>query len=111
MLLSTPTVRAHEHLTARVFATRESGARLDAYRRDETFFIDIDLPGIDPAAIDITVDGEVLTLRAERKQALAGQDPAGDVARQVPLASKIDIDRIEARCDNGVLTLRIPVLN
>ncbi|MEU8240414.1 Hsp20/alpha crystallin family protein [Actinoplanes missouriensis] len=127
--LSTPTVRDLERLTARVFATRESGARLDAYRHDDTFFIDIDLPGIDPATIDITVDGKVLTVRAERKRAgsgavgpdagsAAGSDvkmivaerPMGDFSRQVQLSEKLDVDRLEARHDNGVLTLRIPVL-
>ncbi|BAL91852.1 putative heat shock protein Hsp20 [Actinoplanes missouriensis 431] len=121
MLLSTPTVRDLERLTARVYATRESGARLDAYRRDDTFFIDIDLPGIDPATIDITVDGKVLTVRAERKRAgsdsggsdvqlLVVERPMGNFSRQVQLSEKLDVDRLEARHDNGVLTLRIPVL-
>ncbi|BBH64004.1 hypothetical protein ACTI_06890 [Actinoplanes sp. OR16] len=114
MLLSTPTVRELEHLTARVFATRESGARLDAYRRDETFFIDIDLPGVDPASIDITVDGEVLTVRAERKRTdaefVVAERPMGDLSRRVRLSEKLDVDRLEARHENGVLTLRIPVL-
>ncbi|MEU4688191.1 Hsp20/alpha crystallin family protein [Actinoplanes sp. NPDC023714] len=113
MLLSTPTVRELEHLTARVVATRESGARLDAYRRDETFFIDIDLPGVDPASIDITVDGKVLTIRAERRRAddvqlLVAERSMGDFSRR--LSEKLDVDRLEARCENGVLTLRIPVL-
>ncbi|MEU4557023.1 Hsp20/alpha crystallin family protein [Actinoplanes sp. NPDC023936] len=120
-VLTTPTVRDLERLTARVYATRESGARLDAYRRDDTFFIDIDLPGIDPATIDITVDGKVLTVRAERKRAGAGaggedvrllvaERPMGNFSRQVQLSEKLDVDRLEARHDNGVLTLRIPVL-
>jgi HSP20 family protein len=107
-LLTTPTVRELDHLTARVFATRESGARLEAYRRDKHFYLDIDLPGIDPASVDITVDGKMLTVRAERKA--GAPSPVGDFSRQVKLAEKIDIDRIEARCDNGVLTLEIPVV-
>jgi HSP20 family protein len=70
MFLTSPAVRDLERLTARVFETsaRSSGARLDAYREDDTFYIDIDLPGVDPASIDITVDGKVLTIRAERKR-------------------------------------------
>ncbi|WP_328460817.1 Hsp20/alpha crystallin family protein [Actinoplanes sp. NBC_00393] len=111
MLLSTPTVRELERLTARVFATRDTGARLDAYREDDTFVIDIDLPGVDPASIDITVDDKVLTVRAERKRALVvAERPMGTVARQVFLSAKLDTDRLDARYDDGVLTLSIPVL-
>ncbi|GAA4930177.1 Hsp20/alpha crystallin family protein [Actinoplanes utahensis] len=119
MLLTTPTVRDLERLTARVFETsaRDSGARLDAYREDETFYIDIDLPGVDPASIDITIDGKVLTVRAERRRATAetrrmviAERPMGAVARQVRLSERLDTDRLEARYDNGVLTLSIPIL-
>ncbi|MBG0560351.1 Hsp20/alpha crystallin family protein [Actinoplanes aureus] len=109
MLLSSPTFRDLERLTARVFATREAGARLDAYREDDTFFIDINLPGVDPASIDITLDGEALTVRAERKRT----EPEGRMdgfSRQVALSEKLDTDRLEARYDNGVLILQIPVL-
>ena len=113
MLLSSPIVRDLERLTARVFAARESGARLDAYRRDHDFFIDIDLPGTDPVDIDITVDSEVLTVRAERKSDGTAQltpGPMGDFSRAVRLSAMLDIDRIEARCADGVLTLLIPVV-
>jgi HSP20 family protein len=119
MLLSSPTVRDLERLTARVFesSTRTAGARLDAYRADDTFFIDIDLPGVDPASIDITVDGKVLTVRAERGRTgregvryLIAERPVGVFSRQVQLSDKLDTDRLEARYEQGVLTLRIPVL-
>ncbi|WIM95136.1 Hsp20/alpha crystallin family protein [Actinoplanes oblitus] len=119
MLLSTPTVRDLERLTARVFetSTRTAGARLDAYREDDTFYLDIDLPGVDPASIDVTVDGKVLTVRAERGRAeragvryLVAERPMGAVSRQVRLSDKLDTDRLEARYDQGVLTLSIPLL-
>jgi HSP20 family protein len=63
--------RAADCLTARVFdsATLHHGCRLDAYREGDTYYIDIDLPGIDPATIDMTVDDSVLTVRAERTPA------------------------------------------
>ncbi|MGA5304937.1 Hsp20/alpha crystallin family protein [Nucisporomicrobium flavum] len=107
-----------DRLTARVFdtAARTGGARLDAYRDGDTFFIDIDLPGVDPASIDITVDHKVLTVRAERVRPeregvryLVAERPMGTVTRQVFLAETLDTDRLEARHENGVLTLRIPV--
>ena len=118
MLLRSATVRDLDRLTARVFdsATRSSGARLDAYRIDDTFHIDIDLPGVDPAGIDITVDNKVLTVRAERKRAegenvryLVAERPAGSVGRQVFLSDTLDTDRLDAKYENGVLTLSIPV--
>ena len=119
MLLRSATVRDLDRLTARVFdtATRSSGARLDAYRIDDTFYIDIDLPGVDPASIDVTVDRKVLTVRAERKRPaadglklLVAERPTGPITRQVFLSNTLDTDRLEARYDNGVLTLSIPVI-
>jgi HSP20 family protein len=118
MLLRNATAHDLDQVTARVFgtATRRSGCRLDAYRIDDTFFIDIDLPGVDPAGIDISVEGKVLTVRAERKhadgEALQPRDterPAGAVSRHMFVSDTLDTDRLEARYDNGVLTLSIPV--
>jgi HSP20 family protein len=98
-------------LTARVLesSNRSSGARLDAYRVDGTFFVDIDLPGVDTASIDVTVGGEVLTVRAERRSPEPENLRVGPLTRQVLLSEKLDTDRLEARHDNGVLTLSIPV--
>jgi HSP20 family protein len=117
-----------EQLTARVFDTRRSGARLNAYRIDDTFYIDVDLPGADPAGIDVAVDRGTLTIRCERKQGLrlvitesstqpstgpATGPSTGPVTREVPLsdtmADALDTDRLDARYENGVLTLSIPV--
>jgi HSP20 family protein len=118
MLLRTATARDFDRLTTRVFdtATRGSGARLDAYRDGDTFFIDIDLPGVDPASIDVTVDRKVLTIRAERVREqrdgvryVIAERPTGVTTRQVFLSDSLDTDRLEARYDNGVLTLSIPV--
>src|SRR3954468_7087828 len=108
MLLRSAGANDLARLSARVFdsATRTSGARLDAYRIDETFHIDIDLPGVDPAGVDITVGDEVLTVRAERKRVEGANGP---VSRQVLLADPLDTDRLAASYENGVLTLSIPV--
>lgn len=119
MLLRSATVRDLDRITARVFdtTTRNSGARLDAYRIDDTFYIDIDLPGVDPVSIEVTVDRKILTVRAERKRPeaeglrlLIAERPMGTVTRQVFLSETLDTDRLEARYDNGVLTLSIPVI-
>ena len=119
MLLGSATVRDLDRLTARVFdsATRTSGARLDAYRDGDTFVIDIDLPGVDPASIDVTVDRKVLTVRATRRRVereglrlLVAERPMGTFTRQIFLSDSLDTDRLDARYDNGVLTLSIPVV-
>jgi HSP20 family protein len=95
-----------DRLTCRVFGSARSGARLAAYRIDDTYNLDIDLPGVDPAAIDISADDEALTVRAERRPE-AGE--AGPVQRQVPVPDRLDTDRLDASYDDGVLTLRIPI--
>jgi len=115
MSLHSVTVRDPDRLTARVFdsATRTSGCRLEAYREGDTYVIDIDLPGVDPASIDVMVDRQVLTVRAERKHAEASavtEQPTGELSREVTLSDTLDTDRLEARHDNGVLTLTIPLV-
>jgi HSP20 family protein len=108
MLLHSGAVRDPERLTARVFdrATRRSGCRLETYREGDTFYIDIDLPGVDPADIDFVVDHDVLTVRAARREGL--RLVAGE--RQIRLHESLDTDRLEARYEDGQLTLRIPIV-
>jgi HSP20 family protein len=111
MLPRSATVPDLDRLTARVFdsATRRSGARLDAHREGDTCYIDIDLPGGDPASIDVAVDRKTVTVRAERKQ-VDGDEPSAGAESKVVLSESLDMDRLEARHDNGVLTLSIPVI-
>jgi HSP20 family protein len=89
---------------------------MDAYRHGDSFLVHFDLPGIDPASIELTVEKNVLAVRAERASPQAEQDevvvaerPQGTFSRQVFLGEGLDPDRIEARYDSGVLTLTIPV--
>jgi HSP20 family protein len=95
---------------------RVGGAPLDAYRHGDTFFVEIDLPGVDPASIDATVDGNVLTVRAERTRTqpegvrrIISERPTGTVTRRLVLGDALDTDRLEASYDAGVLTLSVPV--
>ena len=109
MFLHHGAVRDPERLTARVFdsATRSAGCRLETYRDGDTFHVDIDLPGVDPADIDVAVDGKMLTIRAARRREglrlITGE-------RQLPLADSLDTDRLEARYADGTLTVRIPFI-
>jgi HSP20 family protein len=89
---------------------------VDAYRSGNQFVIHVDLPGVDPDAIELTVEQNVLTIRAERRdepkegdELLINERPQGTFSRQLLLGDSLDTDRLEAHCDQGVLTLLMPV--
>jgi HSP20 family protein len=100
-----------ERLTARVLgSSRTAGCRVETYRDGETYHIDIDLPGVDPADIDVNVDRDVVTLRASRHgQQEEPESPANARDKQVVLSEALDTDHLDARYDKGVLTVHIPV--
>lgn len=87
----------------------------DGYRSDETFVMHLDLPGVDPDAIDMTVEKNTLTISVERTWDSTGTDlvlqerPVGTFTRRFFLGENLDTDRIEAGYDHGVLTISIPV--
>ena len=95
---------------------RSTVVPIDAYRDDERFFVRVDLPGVDPSSIDLTVEKNVLTLRAERPFAgTEGQEwvlaerPHGSFSRQLFLGDTLDAAAMTARYEHGVLFLEIPV--
>jgi HSP20 family protein len=88
----------------------------DAYRQGDKFYLHIDLPGIDPDSIDVTVEKNTLTVTAERRWETGGEEqiilnerPTGSFSRQFFLGESLDTDSIEAGYDHGVLTVAIPV--
>ena len=95
------------------------GARfmpVDLYRDEEQYVLVADLPGIDPGSVDVDVDGQLLTVRAERTQRsengakwLARERPTGSFLRQFNLGEGIDTARISANYENGVLSVMIPM--
>jgi len=97
-------------------ARRTPAMPMDAYRRGEQFVVHFDLPGIDPASIELTVEKNVLTVKAERgwptqegDDWLVSERFQGTYTRQLFLGETLDPDRIAAHYDQGVLTLTIPV--
>ncbi|MFJ7270433.1 Hsp20/alpha crystallin family protein [Streptomyces sp. NPDC099050] len=90
---------------------------MDAYRQGDVYVIAFDLPGVSAEAIDIDVERNMLTVKAERRpaeksdgvQMELAERPLGVFSRQVMLADTLDTERIEADYDAGVLTLRIPI--
>jgi HSP20 family protein len=97
--------------------SRPTAMPMDSYRDGDEFVVAFDLPGVDKDAIEIDVERNVLTVRAERRplplgeQAVAqlSERPLGVFARQLFLGEALDTDHIAAAYDNGVLVLRIPV--
>jgi HSP20 family protein len=118
MLMRTDPFRELDRLSQQVFGTvaRPAAMPMDAYRKGERFYVQFDLPGIRPDSIDLTVEQNVLTVRAERPgldtdgvQTIVSERPAGTFTRQVFLGETLDAERIDADYTAGVLTLTIPV--
>ncbi len=89
---------------------------VDLYRQGDTYRLDADLPGVDPASVEIDVDGELLTIRAERASYAADDARwvargrrTGTFVRRFSLGRGVDRDAIAASYDNGVLSLSIPL--
>jgi HSP20 family protein len=88
---------------------------MDAWREGDSFVIEFDLPGVAKESIDLDIERNVLTVRAERVarngdwEMLASERPRGAFSRQLVLGDNLDLDRIEASYDAGVLRLTVPV--
>ncbi len=103
---------------ARGTETRGTGAWLlpmDAYITDEAIVIRADVPGLKPEEIDITLEGDTLTIRGEIKREGENQRkyvllerPTGKFERTLTINTPIDHDRVEATFKDGVLTLTLP---
>jgi HSP20 family protein len=95
---------------------RPAAMPMDAWRDGDTFVIEFDLPAIDPERVELDVERNVLTVRAERLsptgpevELIASERPRGMFSRQVILGDTLDTDKIRAMYRSGVLRLHIPV--
>jgi HSP20 family protein len=118
MLMRTDPFREFDRLTQQLLGTaaRPVTMPMDAYRAGEDFMIHFDLPGVDPESIDLDVERNVLTVRAERRrpgpedaERIVAERPTGAFSRQLFLGDTLDTERISASYEAGVLTLRVPV--
>ncbi|MEU8942424.1 Hsp20/alpha crystallin family protein [Streptomyces goshikiensis] len=122
MLMRTDPFREMDRIVQQLSGTSGTWSKpsvmpMDAYREGEEYVIAFDLPGVTPEAIDIDVERNMLTVKAERRPAAKNdtvqmelsERPLGVFSRQVMLADTLDTERIEAGYDAGVLTLRIPI--
>ena len=109
--------RDFDRLTQQVLGTtnRPAVMAMDAWREGDTFVIEFDLPGVARDSVDLDVERNVLTVRAERLGAngdwemLAAERPRGMYSRQLVLGDNLALDRIEAAYQDGVLRLTVPV--
>ena len=126
MLMRTDPFRDLDRLTQQLFTnaagtwSRPTAMPMDAYRAGDEFVVAFDLPGVDPDAIELDIERNVLTVKAERRpttppgtnervEMQVSERPLGVFSRQLFLGDTLDTNRIKADYDAGVLTLRIPI--
>lgn len=110
--------RAIDRLAAGLLATGSASQAMpvDFYRERDRYVLNADLPGVRPDSVDVSVDGQVLTIRAERAagtrgeaQWLVNERPSLSLVRQFTVTDDIDAENITAQFDNGVLTVVVPL--
>ena len=95
--------------------SRPAVMAMDAWREDDAFVVEFDLPGVRPEDLNIDVERNVLTVTAERSapnsdwEILAAERPTGTFSRQLVLGDNLDLEQVQADYDTGVLRLSIPV--
>jgi len=120
MLMRTDPFRELDRLTQQVFGTNGTVARpsvmpMDAWRAGDTFHVEFDLPGVSPESIELDVERNVVTVKAERPgrtndaELIAAEQPRGVFSRQLMLGETLDTEHIRANYEAGVLRLEIPV--
>lgn len=117
LLRTTDPFRDLDRLTQQLMGTtnRPAVMPMDAWREGDRFVIEFDLPGVNADSIDLDVERNVLTVRAERVarngdwEPLASERPRGAFSRQLVLGDNLDLERIEAGYVDGVLRLVVPV--
>ena len=117
MLMRTDPFRDLDRLTQQMFGTTARSAlmAMDAWRAEDKFVVEFDLPGVDLNSIELDVERNVLTVRAERparegtEELIAAERPRGRFSRQLMLGDTLDIENTTASYHAGVLRLEIPV--
>ena len=117
MLMRTDPFRELDRFAQQVLGTaaRPAVMPIDAWRDGDQFVVELDLPGVKTDSLDLDVERNVLTVRAERpgldqnREMLAAERPRGVFSRQLFLGDNLDTDKIDANYQDGVLRLTIPI--
>ena len=119
MLMRTDPFRDLDRLTQQVFGTaaRPAAMPMDAWQENGEFVVAFDLPGVNVDSVELDIERNVLTVRAERRdptqpnvELIASERPRGVFSRQLILGDTLDTEKVKAHYADGALTLRIPVL-
>jgi HSP20 family protein len=116
MLMRTDPAMQWNRLTD-LFEGRGPGlAPMDAYRIGDVVTVDFELPGVDPASIDVQIERGELRLSARRRrtapegaQFLVRERADVEISRRLMLGDVLDVDHVDAEYHDGILTLRIPL--
>jgi HSP20 family protein len=111
-----------DRMFQQLWTQQERGSRtmavpMDAYRKEGSFVLELDLPGVKPDSVELTVEDDMLTIRAERPAPPEAEDvepviserPYGRFTRQVLLGGGLDTENIHANYENGVVTVVLPI--
>jgi HSP20 family protein len=117
MLMRFEPFREFDRVTEELLsAGRARPIPVDAYRRGDEFKIHLDMPGVDPSSIELTVENDVLSVRATRTwvpmegdEIQVSERAQGEFTRQLFLGESLDRDHVAAAYADGVLTITIPV--
>jgi HSP20 family protein len=110
--------RGFDRLTSQLVSGRRTpmGMPMDVWQADDGYHVALDLPGVDPASVEITSERNTLTIRAERgaeyeegHNVLLAERPQGSFTRQLQVGEGLDTTKVQATYNNGVLTLTIPM--
>ncbi len=86
---------------------------VETFVRNDVLHVRMDLPGVDPKAVDMSVEGDVLTIRGERKaehQETAYREVTyGRFERRIRVPDGTDAEKIAAKYVNGVLQVTVPL--
>lgn len=116
MLMRTDPFRTFDRFFDNPGVVGTGTAAMDAYRVGDVVTVEFDLPGVDPASVDLQVERGELRLNAQRTREvpegatyLVQERRDTKVSRRVMLGDNLDVDHVDAEFDDGVLTLRIPL--
>lgn len=120
MLMRTDPFRELDRLSQQLLGSVGTTSRpavmpMDAWRDGDEFVVEFDLPGVDANSVDLDVERNVLTVKAERPalngdhELVAAERPRGVFSRQLFLGDNLDTEQVQASYEGGVLSLRIPV--
>ena len=108
----------------RSFTTQQAGGgtelavwpRLDLHETEQAYTVTAELPGIDPKDVELNLKDNALIISGEKRYERRQEDQGrrysersfGRFERVIPLETEVEADKVQATCDNGVLTITLP---